>query len=130
MKALKASNRVARVIEVERKDKGDKRKDDLPNKLTRVPSLADTHPPKFGENSRSTSVAWPSSLVQEVISTFTRPIRETEAKRFVAKHNWSRGLGVTSYELQKNLFGSFIVDDSGSMATNDGNRIIRTHGGH
>ena len=96
--------------------------------LMKEKSLADTQPPNFGANTRSTSVAWPSSLVAEVISTFTRPLNAAGAKRFLAKHNWSRGMQECLLTSCKKIpMRFFIVDDSGSMATNDGNRIVRTN---
>lgn len=126
MRAMKASSSKDRD---RGRDKGAKLKDDNRQPtLKRAPSLADTHPPNFGELSRSTSVAWPSSLLQEVMGTFTRPIQEHAARKFVAKHNWSRGLQESLISSCKKIpIRFFIVDDSGSMATNDGNRIIRTH---
>lgn len=127
MKAIKASSKGSKSDRDRERDRGEKSREGRP-KLDRMPSLADTHPPKFGDSSRSTSVTWPSSLLREVIGTFTRPIREKEAKKFVAKHNWSRGLQESLLtSCRKIPIRFFIVDDSGSMATNDGNRIIRTH---
>ena len=83
-------------------------------------------PPFMSEVGRTSSTRWPANLCSEVVSSFGRGVNEAAASQFLNKRNWTTGM-------QKALFHSckkipmrfFIVDDSGSMNTNDGSRIIR-----
>jgi hypothetical protein len=99
-----------------------------PAKLKREKSLADSDPPSFGEKSRSTTTAWPKSLLKEVISSFDKPVNEQAARKYLGHNNWCRGMQQSLINNCKKIpIRFFIIDDSGSMVTNDGNRIMRTN---
>lgn len=68
---------------------------------------------------------WPVGLRNLIVKSFDLPTQEAEATPFLKEHEWPVGL-------QKSLFNSckkipirfFIVDDSGSMGTSDGKRVV------
>ena len=58
------------------------------------------------------------------------PINEGSAREYLSAHAWPKGLQDTIIN-SFNLFPIryFVVDDSGSMNTNDGHRLIKTASG-
>lgn len=70
---------------------------------------------------------WPAGLVNDVIKSFTRPPNDAGARSYLDKHAWPRGLqeGLLK-SVRKIPIRFFIVDDSGSMSTNDGKKILRS----
>lgn len=98
--------------------------------LKKEKSLSESDPPMFPEKSRSTSLAWPKALIKEVTGTFDRPVDAPNAKKFLGYHNWCKGMQNALVQNCKKIpIRFFIIDDSGSMITNDGNRILRTNTG-
>ena len=77
------------------------------------------------ENENCNFRAWPRALRAEVIKSFGRTIDEQGAKSYLESFNWPGGL---VQSLLKNIamipIRFIIVDDSGSMSTNDGHRIV------
>lgn len=99
-----------------------------PPKLNREKSLSEKDPPNFPPQSRSSSLAWPKSLVREVVGTFERPVNAPNVKKFLGGYNWCKGMqSALITNCKKVPIRFFIIDDSGSMITNDGNKIIRTN---
>ena len=96
--------------------------------LKKEKSLSESDPPNFPEKSRSTNLAWPKTLINEVTGTFERPVDVSNAKKFLGRHNWCRGMQSALIQSCKKIpIRFFIIDDSGSMITNDGNKILRTN---
>jgi len=87
--------------------------------------LAMTHAPRSGD-----SKSWPARLRADVIKSFTLPSDETNGAAYLRTHHrWNTGLCKLVFKSTKKIpIRFFIVDDSGSMSTNDGNRIIRSKG--
>jgi len=77
--------------------------------------------------SSSSMCDWPTGLRNVIINSFDQQIHESKAKPYLKQHEWPDGL-------QNSLFNSckkipirfFIVDDSGSMGTTDGKRVVGT----
>jgi hypothetical protein len=67
---------------------------------------------------------WPLKLRQAIINTFSRPMNERAGREFMRNNKWPDGLqsglirSCTKFPMRY-----FIVDDSGSMSTNDGRRV-------
>ena len=90
----------------------------------------DKAPPMLFEQGRQSSVKWPKRLCDEVIASFSAPTNETAGSKFLSDSNWTRGMQSAFFASCKKIpIRFFIVDDSGSMVTQDGTRIIRTSKG-
>ena len=74
--------------------------------------------------------SWPKALQKVVVSSFKRKPEATRAREFLDEHNWPSGL-IEAFLLnvEKIPFRFFIIDDSGSMNTNDGLKMIGKEGG-
>ena len=84
--------------------------------------------PEDSHNSREIK-SWPNALKNQIIKTFTRQLNETAASNYLAKHAWPAGLKKTLFKsCKKIVMRFFLVDDSGSMITNDGKRVIKNVG--
>ena len=71
--------------------------------------------------------AWPSGLVTDVIRSFSRQPNEAGARAYLSKHAWPRGMQeVFLKSIRKIPIRFFLIDDSGSMSTNDGKKILRS----
>jgi hypothetical protein len=70
---------------------------------------------------------WPPKLRSLVIETFSRPMNERRGREFMTQNDWPVGLqsGLIR-SCQKFPMRYFIIDDSGSMCTNDGRRVAGT----
>ena len=69
---------------------------------------------------------WPAGLIDAVVKTFNRPPDEVEGRRLLSSHGWPSGLQETFFRSCRKIpIRFFIVDDSGSMSTNDGRKIVR-----
>lgn len=78
-------------------------------------------------------VEQPISITRKIIKTtladntnsILKPPDEENAKDFLTKHNWPQGLqDALLKSCKKFAIRYFITDDSGSMMTNDGRRLI------
>ena len=83
---------------------------------------------KVSEGNRSRK--WPKSLQQAVVSSFKRKPDEEHTRKFLNSYHWPSGL-IESFLLtvEKVPIRFFIIDDSGSMNTNDGLKLIGKEGG-
>ncbi len=74
--------------------------------------------------------SWPKSLQKAVVSSFKRKADASNTRKFLDSHNWPSGL-VEAFLLsvEKVPIRFFIIDDSGSMNTNDGLKMIGKEGG-
>ena len=92
-------------------------------------SSADNTPPEApiietpsGKQARE----WPAGLVDAVIRTFNRGPTEGPARALLSSQSWPGGMQETFFRCCKKMpIRFFIVDDSGSMSTNDGKKIVR-----
>lgn len=95
------------------------------SKPTHVSSISNLE--SASHHSNSTSLHWPVKLRDTVVSNFDRKLNETECHKFLEKHKWPRGLIKALIKNCKKIpIRFFIVDDSGSMSTNDGKRILNS----
>lgn len=68
---------------------------------------------------------WPHQLREQVMRTFDRQPNEELANKFFDKHKWPVGLRETVFKgVRKVAIRFYIVDDSGSMITNDGKKPV------
>jgi hypothetical protein len=75
------------------------------------------------EASSYTFKQWPAKLRGMIIDSFTRPVDERRAKELMSQHHWPAGLQAGLIRsCQKFPMRYFVIDDSGSMSTNDGRR--------
>lgn len=92
------------------------RKNSLPE-LTREVSLLPSNLPNVK--------AWPPALRKKIIESFKLNVNERKAREFLSRHRWPEGLVQTVLKSCRKLpLRFFIVDDSGSMLTNDGRRLL------
>lgn len=77
-------------------------------------------------NHKSNLKAWPSGLRQKIVESFLRPPNEVLGNKFLHQHGWPAGLKDTVFKSRKKIpLRFFIVDDSGSMITADGRRVVK-----
>eukprot|EP01038_Epipyxis_sp_PR26KG_P014527 gene14527-19504_t len=68
---------------------------------------------------------WPSQLKDEVIRSIRSKISADKGKIFLGANSWPEGLqDALIKSCSKIAIRFFVVDDSGSMITNDGKRIV------
>eukprot|EP01035_Chromulina_nebulosa_P019852 gene19852-25802_t len=73
---------------------------------------------------------WPPQLKEQIIKSLKRPPNVDRANNFFDKHNWPVGFREEVYKSCKKVAMRFyIIDDSGSMITNDGKRVAYTESG-
>lgn len=76
------------------------------------------------DHSSDTLKLWPPSIRAAVMNSFERPLLEASGKEFMTNHGWPIGLQAGLIRsCKKYPIRFFIVDDSGSMSTNDGRRV-------
>jgi len=85
--------------------------------------LAATHVDRHQNGSH----VWPAALRNDVVKSFSRKADEETGTAYLKQHhNWPNGMCKSILKgVRKIPIRFFIVDDSGSMSTNDGNRIVR-----
>ena len=92
-------------------------------------SSADNTPPEapiIETPSGKLAREWPAGLVDAVIRTFNRGPTEGPARALLSSQSWPGGMQETFFRCCKKMpIRFFIVDDSGSMSTNDGKKIVR-----
>ena len=85
---------------------------------------------KIGEAPTSSSApprtrGWPASLRKDVLSSFTKKPNVEAARKFLESHCWPSGLiEAFCLNIVKVPIRFFLVDDSGSMNTADGFKVI------
>ena len=73
--------------------------------------------------------SWPKKLRAKILSTLDQPLQIEQGSKFLSEHSWPEGLKQTVFKsCKKIVMRFFIVDDSGSMVTNDGQRIVQNDG--
>mmetsp|Transcript_10092 Transcript_10092/g.10914 ORF Transcript_10092/g.10914 Transcript_10092/m.10914 type:complete len:481 (-) Transcript_10092:311-1753(-) len=92
------------------------RKNSLPE-LSREVSLLSSNLPNVK--------AWPTALKRKITESFKLNVNERKARDFLNRFRWPEGLVQTVLKSCRKLpLRFFIVDDSGSMLTNDGRRLL------
>lgn len=88
-------------------------------------SNADDERRELNASSFSTKpMRWPKKLQKEIVETFGRSLNEQAGRAYLTKHHWPSGLqNALIKSCQRFPIRFFIVDDSGSMSTNDGCRV-------
>ncbi len=83
----------------------------------REPSLLSTNLPEVKD--------WPLALRKKIVESLKNKHDEFKANQLLTQHRWPEGLKTTVFKSVKRLpLRFFIVDDSGSMITNDGRRML------
>jgi hypothetical protein len=96
---------------------GQPRRNSLPPELSREVSLLSTNIPN--------PKAWPPGLRKKIIEGCKKKVNEAKGREFLSRYHWPEGLKQTIIKSCKKLpLRFFIVDDSGSMLTNDGRRLL------
>lgn len=121
----------ATVVEImdDRKDSSlNKNKPKTAVKKEMKSASAPKHPTLPVVVSQAAGKVWPAALSQAVIRNFKRRVAEEETRRLLhGVHGWPQGLVSTFIKGCKKIpIRFFVVDDSGSMSTNDGKRIVHS----
>jgi hypothetical protein len=73
-----------------------------------------------------TNNKWNDKLRRDIVASFSRDVNEEKAKQYLSKFKWPLGLQNTLIKTCKRVpLRFFIVDDSGSMNINDGQRVLQ-----
>ena len=74
--------------------------------------------------------SWPINLRDKIVRTFNRAVDEEAAHRFFDRHDWPHGLREIIYrDCKKVPLRFYVADDSGSMSSKDGTRIVKQTNG-
>eukprot|EP01031_Cornospumella_fuschlensis_P044471 gene44470-54386_t len=94
---------------------------DKSSTLLHEPPPEDTLPPPIS--------VWPEALRQRVRQKLSKSPNVESGKRFLTKHGWPSGLQEAVLKSCRKIPVRFyIVDDSGSMISNDGRRVMTQAG--
>ena len=81
-------------------------------------------------NNNPTIPSWPVSLRDQIVRTFSRPINEAATHTFFDRHDWPYGLREIIFrDCKKVPLRFYVADDSGSMSSTDGTRIVKKPNG-
>lgn len=76
--------------------------------------------------SREYSSKWDENLKTSILTAFKRNIETSSAETFLTDNLWPKGLQLSCFKTCKKIpIRFFVVDDSGSMSTTDGQRILK-----